>query len=131
MDDADVWLPLALNVNQQLSRQGSAVRVNVIARLKPGVTLESAKADLSVILDQQRQAFPQIYNRVIRNLISGFTAATCRMRQRASLSTSAPRHPLAGRRVAVKTSEAISTAVAKWPLQFNMRAVPSNYPPSF
>jgi len=63
MDDADVWLPLALNVNQQLNRQGSAVRVNVLARLKPGATLESAKADLSVILDQQRQAFPQVYSR--------------------------------------------------------------------
>ncbi|MGH9839926.1 MAG: ABC transporter permease [Blastocatellia bacterium] len=60
-DEADVWLPLALNVNQQLSRQGNAVRVNVIARLKPGVTLEAARADLFVILDQQRQAFPQSY----------------------------------------------------------------------
>jgi putative ABC transport system permease protein len=58
LDEADLWLPLALNVSQQLNRQGNAVRVRVIARLKPGMTLEAARADLSVILDQQRQSFP-------------------------------------------------------------------------
>jgi putative ABC transport system permease protein len=63
LDEAELWLPLALNVNQQLSRQGSAVRVKVIARLKPGVTPEAARADLFVILDRQRQAFPQVYRR--------------------------------------------------------------------
>jgi putative ABC transport system permease protein len=57
----DLWLPLALNVNQQLSRQGSMVRVSVLARLKPGVTLAAARADLSVILERQQQAFPQLY----------------------------------------------------------------------
>ncbi len=63
LEEAELWLPLAINVNQQLSRQGGAVRVNVIARLKPGVTPEAARADLSVILDQQRQAFPNVYRR--------------------------------------------------------------------
>jgi putative ABC transport system permease protein len=58
LDEADLWLPLALNVSQQVRRQGNAVRVRVIARLKPGVTLEAARADLSVILDRQRQSFP-------------------------------------------------------------------------
>jgi putative ABC transport system permease protein len=57
----DLWLPLALNVNQQLSRQGSIGRVSVLARLKPGVTLEAARADLSIILERQQQAFPQLY----------------------------------------------------------------------
>jgi putative ABC transport system permease protein len=61
MNDAEVWLPLALDANQQLSRQGNAVRVNVIARLKPGVTREAVMADLAVILDQQQKAFPQSY----------------------------------------------------------------------
>jgi putative ABC transport system permease protein len=62
VDDPDLWLPLALNVNQLLSRrQGNAIRVNVIARLKPGVTLAAVRADLSAILDQQRQDFPQAY----------------------------------------------------------------------
>jgi putative ABC transport system permease protein len=63
LDDAELWLPLALNINQQLNRQGSMVRVKVIARLKPGMTLEAARADLSVILDRQRQAFPHVYRR--------------------------------------------------------------------
>ncbi|MBL8169972.1 MAG: ABC transporter permease [Acidobacteria bacterium] len=62
-DDAELWLPLALDVNQQLSRQGNAVRVKVIARLKPGATPEVARAELAAVLAQQRQHFPQIYSR--------------------------------------------------------------------
>src|SRR5262245_27381674 len=58
--EADLWLPLALNVTEHLNRKQS-VRVRVIARLKPGVTPEAATADLSVILDRQRQAFPNNY----------------------------------------------------------------------
>jgi putative ABC transport system permease protein len=62
LEEADLWLPLALDSAQQLSREGDAVRVKVIARLKPSVTLESALADLFVILDQQRKAFPESYS---------------------------------------------------------------------
>ncbi|MBO0861124.1 MAG: ABC transporter permease [Chloracidobacterium sp.] len=62
LDEIELWLPLALDVNQQLSRQGNEVRVKVIARLKPGVTLEAARADLSVILGRQRQSFPDSYS---------------------------------------------------------------------
>jgi putative ABC transport system permease protein len=61
VDDPDLWLPLALNVNQLLSRQGNPIRVNVIARLKPGVTLAAVRADLSAILTQQQQDFPKAY----------------------------------------------------------------------
>jgi putative ABC transport system permease protein len=61
LEEADLWLPLALDANQQLGRRGDQVRVKVIARLKPGVTLEAARAELSVILDQQKKAFPQVY----------------------------------------------------------------------
>ncbi|HEY6401166.1 MAG TPA: ABC transporter permease, partial [Blastocatellia bacterium] len=61
LDDVELWLPLALDVNQQLSRQGNQVRLKVIARLKPGATLEAARADLSAILDRQRQSFPDDY----------------------------------------------------------------------
>jgi putative ABC transport system permease protein len=59
--DADLWLPLALDANQQLSRQGNAVRVKVVGRLKPVVTLEAARAELATILAQQQQSFPQAY----------------------------------------------------------------------
>ena len=62
LDEAEVWLPLAMDVNQQLSRQGNEVRLKVVARLKPGVTLESARAELSAILARQRQSFPDSYS---------------------------------------------------------------------
>jgi putative ABC transport system permease protein len=60
-EEADLWLPLALNAAQQLSRQ-VRTRLSVLARLKPGVTPEAARADLSVILERQRQAFPGYYS---------------------------------------------------------------------
>ena len=59
--DAELWLPLALDASQQLSRQGNAVRVKVGGRLKPGVTLEAARAELATILARQQQSFPQSY----------------------------------------------------------------------
>ncbi|HEV2664061.1 MAG TPA: ABC transporter permease, partial [Blastocatellia bacterium] len=59
--DAELWLPLALDANQQLSRQGNVVRVKVVGRLKPGVTSEAARAELATILARQRQSFPESY----------------------------------------------------------------------
>src|SRR5262245_21761302 len=59
--DAEMWLPLALDVNQQLSRQGNSVRVKVVGRLRAGATLEAARAELATILAQQQQSFPQSY----------------------------------------------------------------------
>src|SRR5262245_30291840 len=60
--ETQLWLPLAINATQVLSRQGRTFRMSVIARLKPGVTPEAARSDLSVILDRQRQAFPSAYS---------------------------------------------------------------------
>jgi putative ABC transport system permease protein len=60
----ELWLPLALDVTENLNRK-QIVRVGVIARLKTGVTPEAARADLSVILDRQQQAFPKIYSRYV------------------------------------------------------------------
>jgi putative ABC transport system permease protein len=57
-EESDLWLPLGLNVAQGFSGQ-SMTSLSVIARLKPGVTPEAARADLSVILDRQRQSFPK------------------------------------------------------------------------
>ncbi|MBO0857476.1 MAG: ABC transporter permease, partial [Chloracidobacterium sp.] len=54
--DTELWLPLALNVTEH--RQVGSFRMDVIARLKPGVTPEAARADLSAILRRQRQALP-------------------------------------------------------------------------
>jgi putative ABC transport system permease protein len=61
-EDTELWLPLAFDVTEQLNRK-QVSNVRVIARLKTGVTPEAARADLSVMLERQRQAFPQIYSR--------------------------------------------------------------------
>jgi putative ABC transport system permease protein len=61
LEESDLWLPLALNVTKELSRQGGTFVIGMLARLKPGVTPEAAKADLSVILERNRQAFPRLY----------------------------------------------------------------------
>src|SRR5262245_17144132 len=49
-----LWLPLAFNVTHGSNISRVSI-VSVIARLKPGVTPEAARADLSVILDRKRQ----------------------------------------------------------------------------
>jgi putative ABC transport system permease protein len=59
-EESDLWLPLALDIAKEMGGEEGA-GVKVIARLKPGVPLEAARADLSVILNQQRQAFPNNY----------------------------------------------------------------------
>jgi len=59
-EDSELWLPLALNVAQELSRQRQ-VGLSVLARLKPSVTREAARAEMSVILERQQQAFPAFY----------------------------------------------------------------------
>src|SRR5262249_56832236 len=57
-EEIDLWMPLALNVNQELRRELNASSyVYVIARLKPGLTLEAARADLSAILERQQRAW--------------------------------------------------------------------------
>src|SRR5215510_12133865 len=54
----DLWMPLALNVSKELRHEPSTTSgLNVIARLKPGVPLEAARADLSVILERQQRAW--------------------------------------------------------------------------
>src|SRR5262245_20811163 len=54
----DLWMPLALNVSKELRHEPSTTSgLYVIARLKPGVPLEAARADLSVILERQQRAW--------------------------------------------------------------------------
>jgi predicted permease len=59
--DAELWLPLAPDAAQQLSQRNNSARVKVVGRLKPGVTLEAARAELATILARQQQSFPQSY----------------------------------------------------------------------
>src|SRR5262245_28221744 len=53
----DLWTPLALDVNRALRGEGIMI-LSVIARLKPGVTLEAASSDLSFFLERLRQSQP-------------------------------------------------------------------------
>ena len=53
--ELNVWLPLALDTSG--SRKGM-VFVNVVGLLKPGVTLEAARADLTAILRRMSQSSP-------------------------------------------------------------------------
>ena len=62
--ESDLWVPLMPILNRQLSQQPSMGRLNVIARLKPGVMPEGAKAEMSVILDRQRDDSPRPYSLV-------------------------------------------------------------------
>jgi putative ABC transport system permease protein len=56
-EESDLWLPLVINSG---NRWG--IHLSVLARLRAGVTPEAAGADLSVILDRKRQAFPGAYS---------------------------------------------------------------------
>src|SRR5262245_47905102 len=56
--EQDLWKPLALDVSRVL-RGEATLHLEVIARLKPGATLESARSDLSLILERQKKAGPK------------------------------------------------------------------------
>jgi len=60
--NAELWLPLALDASQELSRRNNSVRLKVVGRLKSGVTVEAARAELATILARQQQSFPQSYH---------------------------------------------------------------------
>ncbi|MBO0798645.1 MAG: ABC transporter permease, partial [Blastocatellia bacterium] len=59
LGDADLWLPLSLNLTEELKPQGPSFRMNVIARLKPGMTMETARADVAATLKREQQEFPR------------------------------------------------------------------------
>jgi putative ABC transport system permease protein len=55
-EGADLWIPLALNVTKKFEEgSGGFAILSVIARLKPGLTLEAARANLPVIREQKQQ----------------------------------------------------------------------------
>jgi predicted permease len=57
--ESDLWLPLELS--QRFCRKEFSIQ-SVIARLKPRVTIEAARSDLSGILERKRQDFPREYS---------------------------------------------------------------------
>ena len=65
--DSDLWVPLAINVAQALA--GENMGVTVIARLKPGLIPEAARAELPVSLERLRQARPDRYRDATVNVV--------------------------------------------------------------
>jgi putative ABC transport system permease protein len=66
--DSDLWLPLATNVTKALTGMEN-YGVTVIARLKPGLTPEVARAELPIILERRRQARPTRYTDAQVNVV--------------------------------------------------------------
>jgi putative ABC transport system permease protein len=54
--EIDLWLPIGCIYSEETIRQLGGP-VDVIARLKPGVTAETIRADFSIIIERQRQDF--------------------------------------------------------------------------
>ncbi|HSB09710.1 MAG TPA: ABC transporter permease [Blastocatellia bacterium] len=59
----DIWIPMMMTPgiaagDDSLENRGARV-LSVLGRLKPGVTLQQAQADLAVVAEQQRAAYPQ------------------------------------------------------------------------
>jgi putative ABC transport system permease protein len=55
--DVEVWTPLALNEDERRSR--SAIVLDVIARLRPGVTLAQAQTDMDIVARRLSQQYPE------------------------------------------------------------------------
>jgi putative ABC transport system permease protein len=56
-----IWTPLQTNEARQLNNSGRWVQAS--ARLKPGVTLEQARAELATLMESIKQAYPVTHSR--------------------------------------------------------------------
>ena len=60
-DDTDVWLPMgmmAVSVPERFFEARGARWLNLVARLRPGVSMEQATADVATVARQLEQAYP-------------------------------------------------------------------------
>ncbi|HMF58166.1 MAG TPA: ABC transporter permease, partial [Pyrinomonadaceae bacterium] len=55
-DQVEIWRPMAMSAQQAQSREGKYLKV--IGRLKPGVTIEQAKAEIGTIAQRLEQQYP-------------------------------------------------------------------------
>lgn len=56
-EPADLWVPMAFT-SSELQGRGNNYNNNVIARLRPGVSLEQARTEVKTIAEQIRQNYP-------------------------------------------------------------------------
>jgi putative ABC transport system permease protein len=64
-DTVELWTPLALTDNEKQSRRKDS-NFQLIGRLKPGVTLEQAQANMAAIAMRIQEQYPDIYQGNIR-----------------------------------------------------------------
>jgi predicted permease len=57
----DLWKPIAFTAEQVSVNERGSHYLNVIARMKDGVTLEEASADVAAIAERMQQHYPTIY----------------------------------------------------------------------
>jgi putative ABC transport system permease protein len=65
--ETDVWVPLAASA--QNKQQRGAFWLKAVGRMKPGVTIEQARADMGTIANQLLERFPQIMESYGVNLV--------------------------------------------------------------
>src|SRR5262245_28610813 len=58
--NVDVWEPWPINLHQELKEEDNLILANVFGRLKPGVSIEQAQAELDLLLQPEIQAHPEI-----------------------------------------------------------------------
>ena len=58
-DSADLWLPLMMAGDARVFANRGSRGPNVLGRLKPGVTLQAAQAEMTAICQQLEQAYPK------------------------------------------------------------------------
>src|SRR5947199_1726598 len=57
---ADIWMPLQVNINSVPLNERAAFGYAIVARLRPGISLEQADAESKSIARQLEQEFPQL-----------------------------------------------------------------------
>jgi putative ABC transport system permease protein len=67
LKETDVWVPLAYTPRQKQAR--SSFSLKAVGRLKPGVTMAQARADMSTIASNLVERFPQIMESYGVNLV--------------------------------------------------------------
>ena len=57
---ADIWVPLQINIDSLLPNERAVSGYEIVARLRPGISLEQADAESKSIARQLEQEFPQV-----------------------------------------------------------------------
>ncbi|HKA20040.1 MAG TPA: ABC transporter permease [Blastocatellia bacterium] len=59
-ESVDLWVPMAMTDEERKGRANS-FDFSVIGRLKPGVTIEQARADIESVAERMQQQYPNVY----------------------------------------------------------------------